>query len=583
MPDSLISSYHPRAGFFDEAVDGGGRPHPYAQALVDSLERLGPDGLAAAADRRDAIFVQQGITFEASGEDGPVKDRPFPLDLIPRIMPAAEWRTIKRGVAQRVRALNRFVEDVYHERGIVNEGIVPWELVVTRPNFARAAHRIRPPGGVWCHVSGCDLVRDTDGSWKVLEDNVRTPSGISYVLENRIAMSRLVPDLFDRYSVRPVNDYPSLLLDALRAVAPGGGEQPTVVVWTPGSANSAYFEHAFLARQMGVELVEASDLVVRDTTVFMRTTRGLSRVDAIYRRIDDDFIDPLEFRPDSLLGVPGLMRAYRAGNVAIANALGTGVADDKAVYHYVPEMIRFYLGEEPILDNVRTYLLGDREQREHALSRLDELVVKPTGESGGKGVFIGPHATAGADRGAAPAAVRVARALDRPGDREPVHRAHRAPRRLAGALPRGPAAVRRVRRRDLDRARRAHAGGAARGLDDREQLPGRRLEGHLGAGRRAGRAGAGRDRSTRSTRPPCRDCARPAGTSRSASSSRRASGLPGQRPVCALPGGACWPATPMTCTGWAATWCAPSTPRACSTACSTPTCRDGPTTPPRSR
>ena len=394
-PDSngLISGYHPRDGFFDEAVDGSGHPHPYAQALVDSLERLGPDGLAAAADRRDAIFVQQGITFEASGEDGPVKDRPFPLDLIPRIMPAAEWRTIKRGVAQRVRALNRFVEDVYHERGIVREGIVPWELVVTRPNFARAAHRIRPPGGVWCHVSGCDLVRDTDGSWKVLEDNVRTPSGISYVLENRIAMSRLVPDLFDSYSVRPVNDYPSLLLDALRAVAPGGGEQPTVVVWTPGSANSAYFEHAFLARQMGVELVEASDLVVRDTTVFMRTTRGLSRVDAIYRRIDDDFIDPLEFRPDSMLGVPGLMRAYRAGNVAIANALGTGVADDKAIYHYVPEMIRFYLGEEPILENVKTYLLGDREQREHALSRLGELVVKPTGESGGKGVFIGPHST----------------------------------------------------------------------------------------------------------------------------------------------------------------------------------------------
>jgi uncharacterized circularly permuted ATP-grasp superfamily protein len=393
-PDGLISGYSPRSGFFDEALGADGAPRPHAAALVESLDRTGPERLASAAQRRDAIFIQQGITFEATGDDGPVKDRPFPLDLIPRIMPADEWRTIKRGVAQRVRALNRFVEDVYHERGIVNEGIVPWDLIVTRPNFARAAHRIRPPGGVWCHVSGCDLVRDVDGSWKVLEDNVRTPSGISYVLENRIAMSRLVPDLFDSYSVRPVNDYPSLLLHALRAVAPGGGEQPTVVVWTPGSANSAYFEHAFLARQMGVELVEASDLVVRDATVYMRTTAGLARVDSIYRRIDDDYMDPLEFRSDSVLGVPGLMRAYRAGNVAIANAVGTGVADDKAVYHYVPEMIRFYLGEEPILDNVRTYLLADREDREHALSRLGELVVKPTGESGGKGVFIGPHATA---------------------------------------------------------------------------------------------------------------------------------------------------------------------------------------------
>jgi uncharacterized circularly permuted ATP-grasp superfamily protein len=388
----ILPEYAPAPGFFDELFDAPGKPRPPGETLAATLGRLGQERLRSAGERRDAIFLQQGITFDASGPEGPSRDRPFPLDLVPRILPASEWRTIKRGLAQRVRALNLFVEDVYHEREICREGIVPWQLMVTRPAFARPAHRIRPPGGVWCHVSGCDLVRDADGRWKVLEDNVRTPSGISYVLENRIAMSRLLPELFAGYDVRPVSHYPSLLLDALKAAAPSGGEAPVVVVWTPGAANSAYFEHAFLARQMGVELVEASDLVVRDALCYMRTTRGLARVDSIYRRIDDDFMDPLEFRSDSLLGVPGLMGAYRAGNVAIANAVGTGVADDKAIYHYVPEMIRYFLGEEPILDNLPTWLLADPEQRAYVLDRLHELVVKPTGESGGKGVFIGPHA-----------------------------------------------------------------------------------------------------------------------------------------------------------------------------------------------
>jgi uncharacterized circularly permuted ATP-grasp superfamily protein len=386
-------SYAPAPGFFDELFDADGRPRGAAEGLTVALERLGRERLQAAGRRRDAIFVQQGITFDAAGPDGPTRDRPFPMDLVPRILGGDEWTTIKRGLAQRVRALNLFVEDVYHDQEIVREGIVPWQLVVTRSNFARAAHRIRPPGGVWCHVSGCDLVRDADGRWKVLEDNVRTPSGISYVLENRIAMSRLLPELFAGYHVRPVSHYPALLLDALRTVAPSGGSNPVVVVWTPGPANSAYFEHAFLARQMGVELVEASDLVVRDRLCYMRTTRGLARVDSIYRRIDDDFMDPLEFRLDSLLGVPGLMGAYRAGNVAIANAVGTGVADDKAVYHYVPEMIRYYVGEEPILDNLPTWLLADPEQRAYVLEHMHELVIKPTGESGGKGIFIGPHAS----------------------------------------------------------------------------------------------------------------------------------------------------------------------------------------------
>ena len=381
--------YRPPAGFHDEVFGPGGVPHEHAQPLVGELARMGPEALSSAGRRRDAIFMQQGITFDATGGDGPVKDRPFPLDLVPRIMPGHEWTQIKRGLAQRIRALNSFVDDVYHGREIVHAGIVPWNLIVSRSHFARAVHGIRPPGGVYTHVAGCDLVRDAEG-WKVLEDNVRTPSGISYVLENRLAMTRLVPDLFRNYRVRPVDHYPQLLLAALRAVAPSTDDEATVVVWTPGPMNSAYFEHAFLARQMGVELVEAGDLVVRDDVLYMRTTSGLQRVHAVYRRLDDDYVDPLEFRPESLLGVPGLVRAYRAGTVAVANAFGTGVADDKAIYHYVPEMVRFYLGEEPILQNVKTYLLDDPEQLEYVLGRLDTLVVKPTSESGGKGVHIGP-------------------------------------------------------------------------------------------------------------------------------------------------------------------------------------------------
>jgi uncharacterized circularly permuted ATP-grasp superfamily protein len=379
----------------DELIAEDGEPREHAQALMDSLVRLGQARLRASSERRDAIFLEQGITFDTLGPDGQTRDRPFPLDLVPRIIPGAEWEQIERGVRQRVLALNHFVADVYGEAQIVADRVIPWELVVTRPGFLREAHGLRPPAGVWCHVSGCDLVRDADGSWRALEDNVRVPSGVSYVLENRAAMSRLVPELFSDYAVRPVADYPAILLSALRAVAPGGAGAPTVVVWTPGPANSAYFEHAFLARQMGVELVQASDLVVRDATCYLRTTTGLARVDAIYRRVDDVFIDPLELWPDSLLGVPGLLRAFRQGNVAIANAPGTGVADDKAIYHYVPEMIRYYLGEEPLIANVPTYLLRDPEQREFALSHLDQLVLKPTGESGGKGVFIGPTAADG--------------------------------------------------------------------------------------------------------------------------------------------------------------------------------------------
>jgi uncharacterized circularly permuted ATP-grasp superfamily protein len=394
MVDSaLIETYDVPTGSCDELLGRDGVPRPHAASLIEALQRMGPAALSAAGERRDAIFMQQGITFEVSGSDGERRDRAWPLDLVPRVITAAEWTTIKRGLAQRIRALNAFVDDVYHAHEIVRAGIVPWSLIVSRPSFARPVHGVRAPGGVYCHVSGCDLVRGGDERWRVLEDNVRTPSGISYVLENRLAMTRLMPELFNGHRVRAVDNYPTLLLDALRAVAPASDGNPNIVLWTPGSLNSAYFEHAFLARQMGIELVEASDLIVRDAVCYMRTTAGLERVHAIYRRLDDDFIDPLEFRPDSLLGVPGLLRAYRAGTVAIANAIGTGVADDKAIYHYVPQMIDFYLGEKPILDNVPTYLLSDEQARRHVLGRLSELVVKPTSESGGKGVFIGPQAS----------------------------------------------------------------------------------------------------------------------------------------------------------------------------------------------
>jgi uncharacterized circularly permuted ATP-grasp superfamily protein len=387
------SEYEPREGFVDELFDPSGAPRPHGHELISSLDRMGRVALMDVGRRRDRIFTQRGVTFEITSADGRPRDRPFPLDLVPRIIPAAEWETIERGLKQRIKALNAFLDDVYHRQEILREGLIPWELVLGCPYFERAVHGVRPPGGIWCHVAGCDLVRDGQGNWRVLEDNVRTPSGISYVIENRLAMTRLAPELFSGYRVRPIDGYPALLRSALAEVAPAVGPEPTVVVWSPGPANSAYFEHTYLARQMGVELVEAGDLIVRDEVCFMRTTQGLTRVDAIYRRLDDAFIDPLEFRPDSMLGVPGLTRAIRAGTVVMANAIGTGVADDKAVYRYVPTMIRHYLGEEPILANVETYLLRNPEELEFALARMDSLVFKPTGESGGKGVFVGPQAS----------------------------------------------------------------------------------------------------------------------------------------------------------------------------------------------
>ncbi|MDX1659176.1 MAG: circularly permuted type 2 ATP-grasp protein [Nitriliruptorales bacterium] len=382
-------------GFFDEAVGSDGMLRDHYRRLAERLSAFDPEELQRREQLRDSIFRTQGITFTVYGDDSGV-ERTFPLDLIPRIISASEWGQISAGLTQRVTALNWFLEDLYAgERAAINDGIVPRWLVVSADGYRRQAFGIPAPHGARCLVAGIDLVRDGDGTYRVLEDNLRNPSGVSYVLENRAAMTRVLPVVFAEHHVRPVDHYGQSLLRALREVAPASaGEEPQVVVLTPGVYNSAYFEHAFLARQMGVELVEGRDLVVDEHVVYMRTTRGLKRVDVIYRRIDDDFLDPVVFSPDSILGVPGLVNAARAGNVTVANAFGNGVADDKAVYAYVPELIRYYLGEDPILPNVTTYVLWDDDQRAEVLDRLDELVVKPVAGSGGYGMLIGPAATA---------------------------------------------------------------------------------------------------------------------------------------------------------------------------------------------
>ena len=396
MATSQLFQAYDRADFFDEVFDGGGTVRPHYRSLVDRLAAVDARDLERRERLRDGIFRTQGITFTVYGDDEGV-ERTFPLDLIPRIIPADEWAVIEAGVIQRVTALNRFLEDLYvGEQAAVNDGVVPRWLVRTAKEFRREAFGIPVPFEARCLVSGVDLIRDDQGIYRVLEDNLRNPSGISYVLENRAAMTRVLPVAFNRHRVRPVDQYGQLLLGALRSVAPpSAGEHPRAVVLTPGVYNSAYYEHAFLARQMGIELVEGRDLVVEEHVVYMRTTRGLRRVDVIYRRIDDPFLDPVVFRPDSALGVPGLLSAARAGNVTIANAVGNGVADDKAFYAFVPALIDYYLGEEPILPNVETYLLWDEEQRRHVLDRLGELVVKPVSESGGYGMLIGPAAADG--------------------------------------------------------------------------------------------------------------------------------------------------------------------------------------------
>ena len=378
---------------FDEMLDAEGRPRPHYQELYHRLLEMPPETLYQRQQAANTAFLNQGITFTVYGEEEGT-ERIWPYDLLPRIITGAEWETIERGLTQRITALNLFLKDVYFEQRILADGVVPRWLVYSCKHYRREMRGIYVPHDIYVAVDGTDLVRLPDGRFAVLEDNLRVPSGVSYMLANRQVMKRTFSSLFGSYDVRPIDHYGQALLSTLLSLAPAGRSEPVIVLLTPGVYNSAYFEHAFLARQMGIELVEGRDLLVHDNIVYMRTTGGLRRVDVIYRRIDDDYLDPLAFRPDSTLGVPGLLNAYRAGSVALANSIGTGVADDKAVYAYVPAIIRYYLGAEPILPNVETYLLSDESQRKYALEHLDELVVKAVGESGGYGMLIGPYSTA---------------------------------------------------------------------------------------------------------------------------------------------------------------------------------------------
>jgi uncharacterized circularly permuted ATP-grasp superfamily protein len=377
---------------FDEMFRPDGKPRAHYKALFARLLNLPADELLRSKQEADLSFFNQGITFTVYGR-GEGTERIFPHDLLPRIIPSAEWSTVETGLKQRITALNLFLKDVYHERRILKDGIVPGELIYTCPHYRREMRGLKVPRDVYVSICGTDLIRLPSGKFVVLEDNLRVPSGVSYMLTSRRVMKQIFPMLFRKCGVRPIEHYSQALLSTLRSLAPEGRSDPTVVLLTPGVYNSAYFEHSYLARQMGIELVEGRDLVVHDNVVYMRTTSGLQRVDVIYRRVDDDFLDPLTFRSDSTLGSPGLFNAYRAGNVVVSNALGTGVADDKAVYAYVPDIVRYYLGEEPILDNVETFLMSDPVQRNHVCSNLDKFVVKAVGESGGYGMLIGPHSS----------------------------------------------------------------------------------------------------------------------------------------------------------------------------------------------
>ena len=380
-------------GFFDEMFFADGAVRPEAKTLFDRIQGLGEGELEQRQKAAERALIRMGITFNVYG-GGEGDERIFPFDLVPRIVAAGEWEKIERGLRQRIRALNLFLDDVYHRRKIVRDGVVPRDLVESAAGYRPECMGLDPPGAVWCHVTGTDLVRAGDGSIHVLEDNLRCPSGVSYVIENRAVMKETFPQVFSGLPIRAVDDYAGRLLAMLEEAAPRAAAKPAVVVLTPGRYNSAYFEHSFLAREMGVELVEGRDLTVSGGAVHMRTTKGLQRVDVIYRRIDDDFLDPNAFRADSMLGVPGLMEAYRSGRVTLVNAPGVGVADDKAVYAYVPEMIRYYLAEEPVVPNVPTYLCRRDDDRRYVLEHIAELVVKPANESGGYGLLIGPHASA---------------------------------------------------------------------------------------------------------------------------------------------------------------------------------------------
>jgi uncharacterized circularly permuted ATP-grasp superfamily protein len=378
---------------YDEMFVDRHRLHEHYGPLLEQFSALPEGELQRRKQAADLSFLNQGITFTVYGRDEGT-ERIFPYDLLPRIITSAEWAKVEVGLTQRITALNLFLRDIYHDGRILADGVVPREVVYSCRHFRRQMIGLQVPRNVYIAVCGTDLIRLGDGTFAVLEDNLRVPSGVSYMLTNRRVMKRIFPQLFRRYNVRPIEQYTQLLLGTLRSLAPEGRPEPNIVLLSPGVFNSAYFEHAYLARQMGIELVEGRDLVTHDNVIYMRTTSGLRRVDVIYRRVDDDFIDPLSFRGDSILGVSGLFNAYRAGNVTLANAFGTGVADDKALYAYVPDIIKYYLGEDPVLPNVKTYLLTEPASRQYVLENLDKLVVKAVGESGGYGMLIGPQSTA---------------------------------------------------------------------------------------------------------------------------------------------------------------------------------------------
>ncbi|NLQ17659.1 circularly permuted type 2 ATP-grasp protein [Marinomonas sp. M1K-6] len=388
-----LTSQYQSSIFFDELIDNNGAPRAPAAQLLGYLDSLSEDELEKRRLTAEATIQEMGISFTIYTEEGNI-DRAWPFDIVPRTIEASDWKIAEAGLKQRLKALNLFINDLYHDQNVIKDGIIPEHIIKDSKNFRPECVGVSPAYGVWAHICGTDLVRDENGDFFVLEDNLRVPSGVSYMLENRAITKRVLPELFENESILPVDSYTSQLFDTLAALSPRDIDKPEIVVLTPGIYNSAYFEHAFLAQQMGAELVEGSDLFVGDDDcVYMKTIDGSERVDVIYRRIDDLFIDPEAFDPESVLGVAGLMRAWRKGNVALANAPGAGVADDKVVYAYVPAIIRYYLNEEPILNNVKTFLCDDPEQRAYVLENLDKLVVKPANESGGYGMLVGPHST----------------------------------------------------------------------------------------------------------------------------------------------------------------------------------------------
>lgn len=379
-------------GFFDEYFDQNNVSRKGASLLVNRIESLTDGELINRQKAAEAALFNMGVTFTVYGKESGI-ERIFPFDILPRIIHTDEWDKIEKGLKQRIFVLNKFIDDIYHDQKIIKDKVIPKEIISTSKSFRKQCTGVNPPKGIWCHITGTDIVRDKDGEFYVLEDNLRCPSGVSYVLENRLVLKRVLPRIFEQGHIKPVDDYQNFLLESLQYLASDSAHHPNVVVLTPGIYNSAYFEHSFLAQQMGVELVQGNDLVVSDGYVYMRTTKGYEKVDVIYRRIDDDFLDPKSFNKESLLGVPGIMESYKSSKVALANAPGTGIADDKTIYAYVPEMIKYYLGEDAILSNVPTYVCWDEKQKNYVLDNIGKLVVKPVNESGGYGIVVGPHAS----------------------------------------------------------------------------------------------------------------------------------------------------------------------------------------------